>query len=112
MKEETYVKRVQAIPRPLVTLLTSLAWPLAARFVQPTGRAATVQIKQLFRLTLTQVCKTVMASGMGPMLAWWATAAAAGPTGARTVKADAAPRRAKRARDLNMAKGRKNEVEC
>ena len=80
---------------------------MAARFVQPTGREATVQIKQVFKFVLTQVSMTVIpASATGPFPG---TDAVAGAAGARAMEAEArtALRREKRARDLNMVKDRK-----
>lgn len=126
------MKRVQSTPATVETLLTSLAWPFAARFVQPTGKVVADQIKQLFKLLLTHVVKTWdglellenvcqgrqvktwTASGTGPtMLAEGPllATAVAGAAGARIreEEANTALRRTKRARALDMVKDEKQE---
>lgn len=106
----TDVKRVQSTPAAEETLLTSLAWPFAARLVQPTGKVVADQIRQLFKLLLMQVVKTTTACGEGRTSATGpapATLAVAGAAGARITEEEetsAALRRAKRATALNMVK--------
>jgi len=103
------VKRVHSIPDGVAALLISLAWPLAAVLLQPTGKVVAVQVRQLPKLTASQVVKTRMASAMSPtgrMFAPLATAAAAGDLTV-TDETKAALMRAKRVMNLNMVNGRR-----